>query len=132
MPGNPLTDPNWAPDLADTVCREALIMRRQVDHHLARARVAQQHLLVVVVAELDVPEIRCPLQVAVDVVGVESLRAERDNDTAAIGDGCAAGVRRLDMTRVDRRPFEGDAFRPSQSASLILPLTPTRWSVCLE
>jgi signal transduction histidine kinase len=27
-----------APDLADTVCREALIMRRQVDHHLARAR----------------------------------------------------------------------------------------------
>jgi signal transduction histidine kinase len=27
-----------APDLADTVCREALAMRRQVDHHLARAR----------------------------------------------------------------------------------------------
>ncbi len=26
------------PDLADTVCREALVMRRQVDHHLARAR----------------------------------------------------------------------------------------------
>ena len=27
-----------APDLADTVCREVTIMRRQVDHHLARAR----------------------------------------------------------------------------------------------
>jgi signal transduction histidine kinase len=27
-----------ADDLADTVCREALVMRRQVDHHLARAR----------------------------------------------------------------------------------------------
>ena len=27
-----------APDLADTVCREAQAMRRQVDHHLARAR----------------------------------------------------------------------------------------------
>lgn len=27
-----------APDLSDTVCREALAMRRQVDHHLARAR----------------------------------------------------------------------------------------------
>ena len=27
-----------APDLGDTVCREALAMRRQVDHHLARAR----------------------------------------------------------------------------------------------
>ena len=27
-----------APDLADTVCREASLMRRQVDHHLARAR----------------------------------------------------------------------------------------------
>jgi len=27
-----------APDLADTVCREAIVMRRQVDHHLARAR----------------------------------------------------------------------------------------------
>jgi signal transduction histidine kinase len=27
-----------APDLAETVCREALAMRRQVDHHLARAR----------------------------------------------------------------------------------------------
>ncbi len=27
-----------APDLTDTVCREALTMRRQVDHHLARAR----------------------------------------------------------------------------------------------
>ena len=27
-----------APDLADTVVREALVMRRQVDHHLARAR----------------------------------------------------------------------------------------------
>jgi len=27
-----------APDLADTVCRESLVMRRQVDHHLARAR----------------------------------------------------------------------------------------------
>ena len=27
-----------SPDLADTVCREALLMRRQVDHHLARAR----------------------------------------------------------------------------------------------
>ncbi|HEX2763243.1 MAG TPA: HAMP domain-containing sensor histidine kinase [Allosphingosinicella sp.] len=27
-----------APDLADTVCREAKTMRRQVDHHLARAR----------------------------------------------------------------------------------------------
>jgi signal transduction histidine kinase len=27
-----------APDLVDTVCREALVMRRQVDHHLARAR----------------------------------------------------------------------------------------------
>jgi len=26
------------PDLADTVCREASVMRRQVDHHLARAR----------------------------------------------------------------------------------------------
>jgi signal transduction histidine kinase len=25
-------------DLADTVCREATVMRRQVDHHLARAR----------------------------------------------------------------------------------------------
>ena len=30
--------PRDAPDLADTVCREALVMRRQVDHHLARAR----------------------------------------------------------------------------------------------
>jgi signal transduction histidine kinase len=27
-----------SPDLADTVCREASTMRRQVDHHLARAR----------------------------------------------------------------------------------------------
>ncbi len=27
-----------APDLANSVCREAMIMRRQVDHHLARAR----------------------------------------------------------------------------------------------
>jgi signal transduction histidine kinase len=27
-----------APDLSEAVCREALIMRRQVDHHLARAR----------------------------------------------------------------------------------------------
>jgi signal transduction histidine kinase len=27
-----------SPDLADTVCREAATMRRQVDHHLARAR----------------------------------------------------------------------------------------------
>jgi signal transduction histidine kinase len=27
-----------APDLAETVCREAQVMRRQVDHHLARAR----------------------------------------------------------------------------------------------
>ena len=27
-----------APDLSDTVCREAIVMRRQVDHHLARAR----------------------------------------------------------------------------------------------
>lgn len=27
-----------APDLADTVIREAVVMRRQVDHHLARAR----------------------------------------------------------------------------------------------
>ena len=27
-----------APDLAETVCREASVMRRQVDHHLARAR----------------------------------------------------------------------------------------------
>ncbi|MEO7635013.1 MAG: HAMP domain-containing sensor histidine kinase [Sphingomicrobium sp.] len=27
-----------SPDLADTVCRESLAMRRQVDHHLARAR----------------------------------------------------------------------------------------------
>ena len=27
-----------SPDLIDTVCREASVMRRQVDHHLARAR----------------------------------------------------------------------------------------------
>ena len=27
-----------SPDLSDTVCREASLMRRQVDHHLARAR----------------------------------------------------------------------------------------------
>src|SRR5690606_11534781 len=27
-----------APDLSDTVIREAAVMRRQVDHHLARAR----------------------------------------------------------------------------------------------
>jgi len=27
-----------APDLGDTVCREAIVMRRQIDHHLARAR----------------------------------------------------------------------------------------------
>lgn len=27
-----------SPDLSDTVCREAVVMRRQVDHHLARAR----------------------------------------------------------------------------------------------
>lgn len=27
-----------APDLDETVCREALVMRRQIDHHLARAR----------------------------------------------------------------------------------------------
>src|SRR6478672_5055973 len=27
-----------SPDLGDTVCREASVMRRQIDHHLARAR----------------------------------------------------------------------------------------------
>jgi signal transduction histidine kinase len=27
-----------SPDLVDTVCREASVMRRQIDHHLARAR----------------------------------------------------------------------------------------------
>ncbi len=28
----------WLPELEATVCREATVMRRQVDHHLARAR----------------------------------------------------------------------------------------------
>ena len=34
-----------APDLADTVIREAAVMRRQVDHHLARARAVGRRVI---------------------------------------------------------------------------------------
>ena len=82
------------PDLADTVCREALVMRRQVDHHLARARAigrrASAHARAVVWDSLE--EVQRVLDrlyedVTVDIAGDHKaqVRVERQDLDEMIG-----------------------------------------------
>jgi signal transduction histidine kinase len=83
-----------APDLADTVCREATVMRRQVDHHLARARAigrrasahARSHVWESVEAVQRAVD-RLYENVTVDIAGdkVAQVRVERQDLDEMIG-----------------------------------------------
>ena len=83
-----------APDLADTVCREATVMRRQVDHHLARARAigrrasahARAHVWESVEAVQRAVD-RLYENVTVDIAGEKSVqvRVERQDLDEMIG-----------------------------------------------
>ena len=82
------------PDLADTVCREALVMRRQVDHHLARARAigrrASAHARAVVWDSLEAVQRvldRLYEDVTVDIAGDHKaqVRVERQDLDEMIG-----------------------------------------------
>jgi signal transduction histidine kinase len=71
-----------SPDLADTVCREATTMRRQVDHHLARARAigrrSSVHARARVWESLEAVEravTRLYPEVTVDIAGDRSVEA---------------------------------------------------------
>ena len=83
-----------APDLADTVCREATTMRRQVDHHLARARAigrraASQSRACVYESAHSVERAVARLyeQVTVDLAGAKSaeVRVERQDLDEMLG-----------------------------------------------
>jgi len=83
-----------SPDLADTVCREALVMRRQVDHHLARARAigrrASAHARVTVWESLEAVHRaidRLYENVTVDIAGDHQaqVRVERQDLDEMIG-----------------------------------------------
>ncbi|HET9356299.1 MAG TPA: ATP-binding protein [Sphingomicrobium sp.] len=83
-----------SPDLADTVCREATTMRRQVDHHLARARAIGRRSSVQARARvwdsLEAVEravSRLYPDVTVDIAGDKSLsaRVERQDLDEMIG-----------------------------------------------
>jgi signal transduction histidine kinase len=82
------------PDLAGTVCREALLMRRQVDHHLARARAigrrASAHARTVVWESLEAVERavdRLYEDVTVDIAGDHGaeVRVERQDLDEMVG-----------------------------------------------
>ena len=81
-------------DLAETVCREATAMRRQVDHHLARARAigrrASLHARATVWESLEAVEravSRLYPDVTVDIAGdrVASVRVERQDLDEMLG-----------------------------------------------
>ena len=83
-----------APDLADTVCREATVMRRQVDHHLARARAigrrASLHARAIVWESLEAVEravSRLYPDVTVDIAGDRqaAVRVERQDLDEMLG-----------------------------------------------
>ena len=83
-----------APDLSDTVCREALVMRRQVDHHLARARAlgrrASAHARAVVWESLEAVQRavdRLYEDVTVDIAGDKQVevRVERQDLDEMLG-----------------------------------------------
>jgi len=83
-----------APDLADTVCREATTMRRQVDHHLARARAigrrASAHARAPVWPSLEAVEravSRLYAKVTVDLAGDRQamVRVERQDLDEMLG-----------------------------------------------
>ncbi len=83
-----------SPDLADTVCREATTMRRQVDHHLARARAigrrSSAHARSPVWASLEAVEravSRLYPNVTVDLAGDRkaSVRVERQDLDEMLG-----------------------------------------------
>jgi signal transduction histidine kinase len=83
-----------APDLADTVCREATTMRRQVDHHLARARAigrrSSSHARAQVWPSLEAVEravSRLYDKVTVDLAGDKqaSVRVERQDLDEMLG-----------------------------------------------
>ena len=83
-----------APDLADTVCREATVMRRQVDHHLARARAigrrASAHARATVWDSLEAVERavdRLYENVTVDIAGDKhaEVRVERQDLDEMLG-----------------------------------------------
>ena len=82
------------PDLAGTVCREALLMRRQVDHHLARARAigrrASAHARTTVWESLEAVERavdRLYEDVTVDIAGDHGaeVRVERQDLDEMVG-----------------------------------------------
>jgi len=71
-----------SPDLSDTVCREATTMRRQVDHHLARARAigrrSSVHARALVWESLEAVEravTRLYPEVTVDIAGDRRVEA---------------------------------------------------------
>jgi signal transduction histidine kinase len=81
-------------DLAETVCREATAMRRQVDHHLARARAigrrASLHARATVWESLEAVEravSRLYPDITVDIAGdrVASVRVERQDLDEMLG-----------------------------------------------
>jgi len=83
-----------AHDLADTVCREATVMRRQVDHHLARARAigrrASLHARATVWESLEAVEravARLYPGVTVDIAGDKEamVRVERQDLDEMVG-----------------------------------------------
>jgi signal transduction histidine kinase len=83
-----------APDLPDTVCREAKVMRRQVDHHLARARAVGRRASVQARARVwDSLEAvqravdRMHENVTVDIAGAKSaqVRVERQDLDEMLG-----------------------------------------------
>jgi signal transduction histidine kinase len=83
-----------SPELADTVCREATVMRRQVDHHLARARAigrrASLHARATVWESLEAVEravSRLYPDVTVDIAGdrTAAVRVERQDLDEMLG-----------------------------------------------
>ena len=83
-----------SPDLADTVCREATTMRRQVDHHLARARAigrrASTHARALVWESLAAVEravTRLYDEVTVDIAGdrTAAVRVEKQDLDEMLG-----------------------------------------------
>ena len=110
-----------APDLADTVCREATAMRRQVDHHLARARAIGRRASAQ--ARARVWDSLEAVQRAVDRMH-EGVTIDIDGDQRGRGPGRAPGPRRnarqphRKCRQIWRRPGVRDGVQEGPAGSI--------------
>ena len=111
-----------APDLAETVIREAAVMRRQVDHHLARARAVGRRAVGqsrVVVSESADAVLRAVTRL------YEKTRFDIDGSRTA-----AVGIERQDLDEILGNLIENAAKYGGGSVFVTIDAAPENQSAC--